>query len=82
MQTRKHAEKNSETKVIQTRQDAKQSAEKEPAEALSRIDANVANPGDISALQRTLGNRVVQQLITKKSQPGIVVVMVIPYNSQ
>jgi len=29
-------------------------------------------PGDILALQKTVGNRAVQQLITKKSQPGVV----------
>jgi lipid II:glycine glycyltransferase (peptidoglycan interpeptide bridge formation enzyme) len=42
-----------------------QLADKKPAEALSRLSANVARPEDIQALQRTIGNRAVTNMIQR-----------------
>jgi hypothetical protein len=72
MSDRKHVEKGNETKAIKAKREDEQRPDKKPSEALSRLSANVAQPGDIKALQGTVGNRIVQRLIVKRSQPGVV----------
>jgi hypothetical protein len=61
----KHGTKGKETKVTQAKREEEQLPEKKPAEALSRLSVNVAQPKDVLALQRTLGNRVVTNLIQR-----------------
>jgi len=70
MSDRKHGEKSNETKAVRPKREEGQQPGKKPAEALSRLSANMARPEDIKALQRTVGNRIVQRLITKQSLPG------------
>jgi len=60
---RKHGEKSNETKAVQPKRDEEQQPDKKPSEAPSRFSANRAQPEDIQALQRSVGNRAVQRLI-------------------
>ncbi|HET6445857.1 MAG TPA: hypothetical protein VFI27_14905 [candidate division Zixibacteria bacterium] len=71
MGDRKHGEKSNETKAVQPKREEEQQPGKNPAEALSRLTANMAQPSDILTLQRTVGNRAVRRLITKQSHSGI-----------
>ena len=71
MGDRKHGEKDSKTKAIQPKREEEQLPESQPHEALSRLSANVAKPGEVLALQRTVGNRAVQHLLSGV-QPGTV----------
>jgi hypothetical protein len=54
-----------ETKVKQAKREQERLVEKKPAGAVSRISANVAQPEDIQALQRTVGNRAVTNMIQR-----------------
>ncbi|MGB3716229.1 MAG: hypothetical protein WA996_17550 [Candidatus Promineifilaceae bacterium] len=65
MGERKHVEKGNETKAIQAKREEEQRPDKQPAEAVSRLSANAAQPEDIQALQRTVGNRAVTNMIQR-----------------
>ena len=54
MGERKHKAEGGEKKVIQPQRLDEQRLEKKPAEAISRLAANVARPEDIQVLQRTV----------------------------
>lgn len=65
MNKREHKGQGKERKAIQAKQDEEQRSDKNPAEAISRLSANIARSGDIQALQRTIGNRVVSNMIQR-----------------
>lgn len=67
---RKQVEKSNETKAVNPKREEEQHPSNNPAESLSRLNANMAQRSDILTLQRTLGNRAVRRLIAKQSQPG------------
>jgi hypothetical protein len=74
MGERKHGDKGKEKKVIQAKREEEMLSSKHPAEALRQVKdgpPSTLKPAKILALQRTVGNRVVQRLITKQSQPGV-----------
>lgn len=68
MGDRKHIAEGKEKKALETKRDGEQRPDKKPAEAVSRLSANVAQPEDIQALQRTVGNKVVANMIQRHTR--------------
>ena len=69
MAERKHGVRSSESNAVQPMRDEDQQPGKHPADALSSLTANTAQPTDILTLQNAVGNRSVRRLIKKQSQP-------------
>ena len=66
MGERKHRTEGKETKAsVQANREDEQQPDNKNAGAVSRLSANVAQPEDIQALQRSVGNRAVSNMIQR-----------------
>jgi hypothetical protein len=63
MGERTHSKVDNQAKIIQSRRQEEQSASEKPSEALNRLSGNVARPGDVEVLQKSVGNQIVQRLV-------------------
>lgn len=60
-----------ESKVLQMKHEDEQATESKPAEAVSRLSANVAAAADVQSLQRVLGNKTVTSLIQRHAVSNV-----------
>lgn len=75
MSEKKHKVDVEETQTTKHKNDEERISGFQPADVLRQVKngpPSALKPAKIIALQRTVGNRVVQRLITKQSQPGAV----------
>ena len=63
----KHGDAVSKAKKVQVKQEDEQGSREKPSEALARLSGNVARPADVHALQKSVGNRVIQRFVQASS---------------
>ncbi len=63
MGERSHGKVDGQSRIVPPTKEEEQQTGEKPSEALARLSGNVARPGDIKTLQKSVGNQAIQRFV-------------------